>query len=58
MEHIEMNAQQLDQSIRQDYNSMIGQLGMSRYETIRQLAAAHVTTGDFIRASLDRTFYV
>jgi hypothetical protein len=54
MEIIEMNASQLDDSIRKDYNACQG-LGMTRYNTLRQLASVYVTTCDFIRESLERS---
>ena len=43
-----------DQSIRHDYNACMT-LGMTKYNALRQLAAAYLTTADLIRESLAHT---
>lgn len=54
MEIIEMNAAQLDNSIRMDFNAC-QTLGMTKYNSLRQLSAVYRMTSDEIRESLDRT---
>ena len=49
-----MNAAQLDNSIRMDFNAC-QTLGMTKYNSLRQLSAVYRMTSDEIRESLDRT---